>query len=78
MKITCIVMLLFIFSIGTNVFMDIGIGMRSSQLLKHQLNLFWTMGVGEYIMLILFFGLIIGQPIYYNINNKARDEDGSN
>ncbi|MBO1512487.1 hypothetical protein [Metabacillus bambusae] len=78
MKITCIVMLLFIFSIGTNVFMDIGIGMRSSQLLKHHLNLFWTMGAGEYIMLIFFFGIIIGQPIYYNMNNKARNEDGSN
>jgi hypothetical protein len=78
MKITGIVMLLFFLSIGTNVFMDKGIGLSNSQLLAHQLSPFWTMGVGEYFMLIFLFGIIIGQPIYYNIKNKARNEDESN
>jgi hypothetical protein len=78
MKIAGIVMLLFFLTIGTNVFMDMGIGLSNSQLLAHQLSPFWTMGAGEYIMLMLLFGIIIGQSIYYNIKNKAKNEDGSN
>ena len=78
MKIVGIVMLLFLFSIATNVFMDMGIGMRNSQLLINQLYPFWAMGAGEYIMLIFLFGIIIGQPIYYSMKNKAKNEDGSN
>ncbi|OAS86834.1 MULTISPECIES: hypothetical protein [Metabacillus] len=78
MKITSIVIFLFFLSVGTNVFMDKGIGLSNSQLLAHQLSPFWTMGVGEYFMLIFLLGIIIGQPIYYNIKNKERNEDGSN
>jgi Na+/proline symporter len=78
MKIIAIVMLLFFLTIATNVFMDMGIGLRNSQLLINQLNPFWAMGAGEYIMVIFLFGIIIGQPIYYNMKNKAKNEDGSN
>jgi hypothetical protein len=53
------------------------LGFTFYQATTHLLNPFWVMDAGEYIMLLFFLLITIGQQIFFIIKNKANKQKGS-
>lgn len=53
------------------------LGFTFYQATTHLLNPFWVMDAGEYVMLLFFLLITIGQQIFFIIKNKANKQKGS-
>jgi hypothetical protein len=77
MKILGIFILILFLSLCLSSAMDLLLGYSPSHILYHLLNPFWVMETGEFIMLLFFLLLTIGQQIYFIIKRKAEKQNGS-
>ena len=53
------------------------LGFTFYQATTHLLNPFWVMDAGEYVMLLFFLLITIGQQIFFIIKNKANKQKGA-
>lgn len=78
MKILGIFVFILLLTCALSVLMDILLGLKLSQSLFNLLNPFWVIETGEYVMIVFFLLLTIGQQIVIIIKNKANKQNGSN
>jgi hypothetical protein len=77
MKILGIFVFILLLTSSLSVLMDILLGFKLSQSLINLLNPFWVIEAGEYVMIIFFLLLTIGQQIVIIRKNKANKQKGS-
>jgi hypothetical protein len=78
MKVLGIFVLILSLSISLSFAIDtLLLGFTFYQAATHLLNPFWVMDAGEYIMLLFFLLITIGQQIFFIIKNKANKQKGS-
>lgn len=77
MKVLGAFLLTFLLSISLSLTLDILLGIKFYQALTNLLNPFWVMDAGEYVLLILFLLITIGQQFFIQIKNKANKQKGS-
>lgn len=77
MKVLGVFVFIFSLSISLSLTMDILLGFKLSHALFNLLSPFWVIETGEYVMLIFFLLLTIGQQIAIIIKNKSHKQKGS-
>jgi hypothetical protein len=77
MKILGIFVFILLLTSSLSVLMDILLGFKLSQSLINLLNPFWVIEAGEYVMIIFFLLLTIGQQIVIIMKNKANKQKDS-
>ncbi|MGM0890456.1 MAG: hypothetical protein ACQEW5_26815 [Bacillota bacterium] len=77
MKILGIFVLILLLTSSLSVLIDILLGFKFSQALFHLLHPFWVTEKGEYMMIVFFLLLTIGQQIVIILKNKANKQNGS-
>jgi hypothetical protein len=77
MKVLGIFVFILLLTSSFSVLMDILLGFKLSHSLINLLNPFWVIEAGEYVMIIFFLLLTIGQQIVIIIKNKANKQKGS-
>jgi hypothetical protein len=77
MKVLGIFVFILLLTSSFSVLMDILLGFKLSQSLINLLNPFWVIEAGEYVMIIFFLLLTIGQQIVIIRKNKANKQKGS-
>ncbi|WP_078410177.1 hypothetical protein [Priestia abyssalis] len=77
MKVLAVFVFIFSLSISLILTMDILLGFKLSHALFNLLSPFWVIETGEYVMLIFFLLLTIGQQIAIIIKNKSHKQKGS-
>jgi hypothetical protein len=78
MKVLGIFVFILLLTSSLSVLMDILLGFKLSHSLFNLLNPFWVIETGEYVMIVFFLLLTIGQQILIIIKNKANKQNGSN
>lgn len=78
MKVLGTFIFIFLLAILLCLSIDILLGFSFTHALYHLLNPFWVIEPGEYVMLILFLLLTIGQQIMISVKNKSDKQRGSN
>ncbi|MGM0878404.1 MAG: hypothetical protein ACQEWV_27820, partial [Bacillota bacterium] len=76
MKVLGIFVFILLLTSSLSVLMDILLGFKLSHFLINLLNPFWVIEAGEYVMIIFFLLLTIGQQIVIIIKNKANKQKG--
>ncbi|SDH83557.1 hypothetical protein [Alteribacillus bidgolensis] len=78
MKVLGIFVFILLLTSSLSVLIDILLGFKLSHSLINLLNPFWVIESGEYVMIVFFLLLTIGQQIVIIIKNKANKQNGSN
>ncbi|MGM0878369.1 MAG: hypothetical protein ACQEWV_27620, partial [Bacillota bacterium] len=76
MKVLGIFVFILLLTSSLSVLMDILLGFKLSHSLINLLNPFWVIEAGEYVMIVFFLLLTIGQQIVIIIKNKANKQKG--
>ena len=78
MKVLGIFVLILSLSLSLTLAIDtLLLGFILCHALNHLLNPFWVMDIGEFVMLLFFLLITIGQQIFFIIKNKANKQTGS-
>lgn len=77
MKILGIFILILFLCLSLIAGIDLLMGFDPSHILYHLFNPFWVIETGEFVMLLFFLLLTVGQQIYFMIKNKANKQKGS-
>ncbi|MGG3573831.1 hypothetical protein ABES25_13670 [Bacillus gobiensis] len=77
MKILGIFILILFLCLSLIAGIDLLMGFDPSHILFHLFNPFWVIETGEFVMLLFFLLLTVGQQIYFLVKNKADKQKGS-